>query len=528
MEAALTFLSSRRAVVAAVLVFVTVAAAMLRLRPPLPIDETRYLTVAWEMWRDGTWLVPHLNGAIYGDKPPLLFWLIDLVWAIGGVSELGARLVAPAFGLASLALTWILARRLWPGDPGRAGLAAVGLATSAAFLVYGSATMFDTMLGTAVLLAMVALVALRQGGGRGAILALGAAIALGVYAKGPVILVHVGPAALLMPLWADRATRPSLGRWLSGLGLALLVALALVGLWLGPALAFGGAEYRTEVLWRQSAGRMVTAFAHERPAWFFLTLLPVYLWPWGWTGAGLAALAPRRLWAEEPTRLVAVWAGSAFLAFSLISGKQPHYLVPELPALALLLAGMARPWDGGRPARLLVLVPSLFVLLFILATAAGLVPEVVVNGSGVAWAGVAAALLLFGILLGGALLLPEGWPTLVLAGPVTLLMFLMAASPLLVAGYDPAPIGRALAASESRGLATADSVYHGQFNFAGRLNGPVSHLPDLAALRAWAAEHPGGLVVTRNDISPLGLEVAGRRVFNSKDYVLYRVPETLP
>jgi 4-amino-4-deoxy-L-arabinose transferase-like glycosyltransferase len=524
----MTFLSSRRAIWAVAILFVVFTVAMLRLRPLLPIDETRYLTVAWEMWRDGTWLVPHLNGNIYGDKPPLLFWLINLVWAAGGISEFGARLVAPAFGLATLGVTWHLARRLWPADPGRAGLAAGMLVTTGAFLIYGSATMFDTMLGTAVLLAMVALVALRQGGGRGPVLALGAAIALGVYAKGPVILVHVAPVALLMPLWADRATRPPLGRWLRELGLALLVALALVGLWLGPALALGGPEYRTEVLWRQSAGRMVTAFAHERPVWFFLTLLPVYLWPWGWTGGGLAALAPRRLWAEEPTRLVAVWAGSAFLAFSLISGKQPHYLVPELPALALLLSGMARPWEGRRPARLVVLVPALLVLLFILGTAAGLVPEIVVNGSQVRWDGIAAAVVLFGILLTGALLLPEGWPTLVLAAPVTLLIFLMAASPLLFAGYDPTPIGRVLAESEPKGLATADSIYHGQFNFAGRLNGPVAHLTEAGALDAWAAEHPGGLIVTRNDVDAAGLEVIGRRVFNSKDYVLYRVPEASP
>ena len=45
--------------------------AALALRPLLPIDETRYLTVAWEMWLDGSYLVPHLNGEIYTHKPPL-------------------------------------------------------------------------------------------------------------------------------------------------------------------------------------------------------------------------------------------------------------------------------------------------------------------------------------------------------------------------------------------------------------------------------------------------------------------------
>ena len=524
----MTFLSSRWAILAAVSAFVALTLVMLLLRPPLPIDETRYLTVAWEMWRDRSWLVPHLNGELYGDKPPLLFWLINLVWSVSGVTGFGARLVAPAFGLASLVLTWLLARRLWPRERDRAGLAALVLVTTGTFLVFGSSTMFDTMLGTATLWALLALVDLRRDGGMRAVLALGAAIALGVYAKGPVILVHVGPVALLMPLWAEAASRPGYGRWLRDLGLALLFALALVALWLGPAIALGGPEYREEVLWRQSAGRMVTAFAHERPFWFFLTLLPIYLWPWGWTPAGLAALGPRRLWAEEPTRFVTLWAGTAFLAFSLISGKQPHYLVPELPAVALLLSGMAFPREGGWATRLLPLLPSALVLLFVLAIARGRVPEVVVNGGSVPFVGLVACVALFAVLLAGALWLRDAWGTLTLAAPLTLLGFLFAASPLLFAGYDPAPIGSVLAANEAKGLATADSNYHGQFNFAGRLSGPVAHLPELDALRAWAAEHPGGLVVTRNDLSGVPLEPALRRVFNSKDYVLYRVPETSP
>ncbi len=46
----------------------------------LAVDETRYVSVAWEMWLRGDWLVPHLNGEPYDHKPPLLFWLIHLSW----------------------------------------------------------------------------------------------------------------------------------------------------------------------------------------------------------------------------------------------------------------------------------------------------------------------------------------------------------------------------------------------------------------------------------------------------------------
>src|SRR5688500_14136832 len=92
-------------------------AAALALRPILPVDETRYLSVAWEMWVRGDFLVPHLNGLPYSEKPPLLFWLFLLGWKVFGVNDWWPRLVPALFALANLLLTAALARRLWPARP---------------------------------------------------------------------------------------------------------------------------------------------------------------------------------------------------------------------------------------------------------------------------------------------------------------------------------------------------------------------------------------------------------------------------
>lgn len=92
-------------------------------RSYVPIDETRYVSVAWEMWLRGDFLVPHLNGEIYSQKPPLLFWMFNLGWALFGVNDLWPRLVSPLFGLASLFLTMRIARRLWPDRPHTASAA---------------------------------------------------------------------------------------------------------------------------------------------------------------------------------------------------------------------------------------------------------------------------------------------------------------------------------------------------------------------------------------------------------------------
>src|SRR5690349_24792900 len=85
--------------------------------PALPIDETRYLAVAWEMRLHGDFLVPHLNGAPYSDKPPLLFWLINLGWLIAGMHAWAVRLGVLAASFTSLYLFERLARRVRPeGD----------------------------------------------------------------------------------------------------------------------------------------------------------------------------------------------------------------------------------------------------------------------------------------------------------------------------------------------------------------------------------------------------------------------------
>jgi 4-amino-4-deoxy-L-arabinose transferase-like glycosyltransferase len=127
-------------------VFLAVAIAGLAARPLLPVDETRYLAVAWEMGEGGHWLVPRLNGEIYSHKPPLLFWLVNLVWTITGVSEIAGRLVGPAFGAGAIVATAALARRLWPEDAGAGGRAALALAGTLTFTLYAGLTMFDSML----------------------------------------------------------------------------------------------------------------------------------------------------------------------------------------------------------------------------------------------------------------------------------------------------------------------------------------------------------------------------------------------
>ena len=465
-----------------------VLVAMVALRPLLPIDETRYLSVAWEMRQSGDPLHLTMNGAPYTHKTPPLFVLINLVWLITGVSEFAARLVGPACAVAMVAGTAALAGRLWPGQ-GRQAEAALILAGLPVFLIYGSATMFDALLGLAVLGGVASLWRIGQGDGslRGWGL-FGLALALGIYAKGPVILVHLLPLALTIRLWA--AAPPGLGATVRGIAVALLVAAALVALWLVPTLATATPEFRAELLWTQSAARVAGGLAHDRPVWFLVALLPVLLFPFGWSLSLWLGL--RGQWRADPAvRLCLIWALSSLLLFSLISGKQVHYLVPTFPAVALLVAA------AGPRGRSLAWLPLIAFATLAAAVALHLIPA----------QGDLALLAPFWPLSIFALLCLV-WAVALLRLPLvaghaaagvalTLGLHLVIAATGLYPAYDGRTIAAVLSAKAAGGLAVTDPDYHAEFNFLARLTQPIAQPANPAEWAQWAASHPGGWVFGR-------------------------------
>ena len=306
-------------------------------RPLLPIDETRYAAVAWEMWLRGDFLVPHLNGEPYHHKPPLLFWLIHAGWWLFGVNEWTMRLISPTFAAATLWLALRLGRQLWPGRPEVARMAPFILFASLLYTYFASALMFDMMLSFFVALGFVGLVrAWRTDAGFGGFVLLAIGMGGALFAKGPVALLHLLPLALFAPWWM-REQRPAWGRWYLRVLLALLGAAALILAWAIPAGLHGGEAYREAIFWGQTANRMVKSFAHQAPWWTYLMWLPLLLapwllWPHWWRGL------KRALFDESGWRFALFSALFCLVAFSLVSGKRPHYLLPQFVLFALLAA----------------------------------------------------------------------------------------------------------------------------------------------------------------------------------------------
>ncbi|MDP1645000.1 MAG: glycosyltransferase family 39 protein [Thiobacillus sp.] len=483
--------SGRGLLLLSLLLLVALTAVALLTRPLTPIDETRYVSAAWEMWLRGDFLVPFKNGEPYSHKPPFMFWMFHAGWALFGVNDWWPRLVLPLFSAGGLVLTYLLARRLWPQHAGLGGRAALMLVSSLLWIVFSTAVMFDVMLAFWVLFGMHGVLSAANGKRRGFVM-LGIAIGLGVLTKGPVILLNLLPITVLAPWW-----NPGMrwGRWFAGLGLAVLLGAAIALMWAIPAGMAGGEAYRNAIFWGQTADRMVESFAHRRPFWWYLPLLPLLLFPWFvWPGFWQALVHHRRAGLDRGTRFCLAWMLPVFIAFSFISGKQPHYLVPLFPAFALLTARVLADRSSSRVSLPALLAMALGVALILAASGqiAGLHDKVVALPP--VWPGVLLVLLALAAWVAGRRGV-QPVLTLGVLGAVTLILVQLAASQSIDPLYDIKPMAQAIRQVQAQGLPVANAAkYHAQYQFLGRLEAPLVELQG-AELTRWLAVHPEGYAV---------------------------------
>jgi 4-amino-4-deoxy-L-arabinose transferase-like glycosyltransferase len=476
--------------------------------PPIPIDETRYLTAAWEMVNAGQWLVPTVNGAWYSDKSPLLFWLIAGGWKILGVHTWVARVETLAVAVGIVVTLRRLALRL--GLDARGAETAMWLlAGCLGFVVFATAIMFDLLLTLCVLGALHGLLDLDGGSWKRGIGLLGGMLGLGILAKGPVVLVHVLPVAVLAPAWSG-AARARNARWYFAVAAGLLIGLAIALAWLLPAAWYAGPAY-WQPLVDKVTGRLANSFAHRRPFWWYVPLVPLLLLPWL-----LALRAPRAAWANvwrgHFGRFIACWWVVPFAGFSAISGKQIHYLLPLLPAWALMGAWLLQ----QRGARLR---PVLFALLA-LAVAAALAWLPFRAASMFGWSA-RPALALFA--LAGVVVAVGVWRAwgcdprgLALSATALTSAAMLAAVLAYGSALDVAPEAAFVKHELAAHVPIAHVGWHnGLFGFTGRLRQPLPWIPDTE-VRAWCRSHPAGILLT----SDSHLEPRGAQPFKAWPYAL--------
>ena len=303
-------------------------------------DEPRYASIARDMAAGGDWVTPRLHGEPWLEKPILYYWVAALGYRVLGNGELAARLPSVLGALTTmLALGWVAWRFYGPTT---AALFALVFPSSVAVLVFARAATPDMLFTSALALALAAAAPLVLLHPRRAVwayqVAFGAALGLAVLAKGPAGVVLAGASTVIGALLTKRGAHVwrLAGPW-------TLASFGIVALPWYVLCTLRNPEFVQVFFVSHNVQRFLApVFQHEQPFWYFGPVLLLGLAPW--TAAIIATVREaatrltRRAWTGSPSIFFASWVLFPVAFFSFSQSKLPGYVLPAVPAAALLLA----------------------------------------------------------------------------------------------------------------------------------------------------------------------------------------------
>ena len=345
-------------------------------------DEPRYAEVAREMLARRDLITPTLGGLPWFEKPPLLYWMMMLSYRVLGVTEYAARLGPAICGLLTTVFVYWIGKSVYSADvPSSGERATVGSAdapvrnfndlagwsalvwlSSAGAIVFSRGASFDivlTMTTTGALASffvaenrarsqrnpacglLASLSSLFQRGNQ--IIVLGAFYVftgLSLLAKGLIGFVIIfGVIGLYYIIRREKPTGGFAISLLWGIPLSLLVA----GVWYGPMIARHGWTFIDQFIIQHHFARFATnKYHHPGPIYFYVPVIIGLALPW--TVVLIAALISSRRWkwrGDTPMDRLRVfallWLIFPILFFSLSGSKLAAYILPVLPAAALLV-----------------------------------------------------------------------------------------------------------------------------------------------------------------------------------------------
>ena len=313
-------------------------------------DEPRYAQVAREMLDRHDWITPVLGGQPWLEKPPLYYWQAMIADSVFGVKDWAARVPSAVDATLLVLAVYFFLRRFRRGYEMEGALIA---ASSAGVVGLGRAAATDMPLAATFSIAMLAWWAWRESGNRVYLAAFYVWMGLGVLAKGPVAPLLAGAVIVLYAAAAGELRVIWRTLWMPGLALFLAVALP----WYVAAQMRNPQFFRTFILEHNLARFSSNLYHHRQPFWFYAPVMLLALMPW--TVFILAAgVRTARLWwsektwqsrpaeAEDPENGLSLFALCWLLVpvgfFSLSQSKLPAYILPAVPAGALLVAEYMR------------------------------------------------------------------------------------------------------------------------------------------------------------------------------------------
>lgn len=343
------------------LLVVVLCAPLLLLRDFTPDNELRYLSIADEALRQGSFFTFTNHGVPYADKPPLYLWLLMLCrWLCGDwqIWILGLLSLLPAFTTAAIMAQWV--SELLPREYRLPSMAV--LLTSAMFTGAAVVVRMDALMTMFIVLSVRTFYNMYRGYGdrRKQRLLFPLYMFLALFTKGPLgIIIPMAGITLFLLM------RRELKRWTEFFGFTTWgVLIVLSALWFVAVYIEGGGSYLNNLLFHQTMGRAVNAFHHKRPLWYYCVTVLYSFAPWTLLLVGVIGVSlRRRLFKSDLECLFLAMTVATFVVLTCISSKLAIYLLPMMPFTVYLAMLRLHDFETTPWARLCVAFPAAILVL---------------------------------------------------------------------------------------------------------------------------------------------------------------------
>jgi hypothetical protein len=296
-------------------------------------NEGLYAEIPREMLSTGQYIIPHLNGLPYIEKPPLLYWLISFSYKVFGISETTARLIPATAGFGLTLIVYFFARKVTNTSIAR--LAVLILSTMGGMIVFSRMVFFDVLLTFFLSAALLSFFRWYQTCRRINLTLFYFFLALATLTKGFVALGLV--TLVIFIFWVtlkDKkfSFKKALDPW--GISIFLLVCAPWHIAAIIQEKEFFWFYFINEHLLRFLGLRIPKDYYHG-PWYYYLPRLFLTVLPWSFMAPIFFKRTPLYrhllcfLWS---------WVFVFFIFFSLSQAKANYYLVTIFPSLAMLCA----------------------------------------------------------------------------------------------------------------------------------------------------------------------------------------------
>ncbi|OGT40197.1 MAG: hypothetical protein A3F12_07995 [Gammaproteobacteria bacterium RIFCSPHIGHO2_12_FULL_38_14] len=299
-------------------------------RPLFVPDEGRYAEIAREMVATHDYIIPHLNGIQYFEKPILFYWMTALAIKLFGLNIWSVRSVNACLAWLGILWTYFTARQLYDRKTGL--LSAFIMGTSLLYFVMARMVSLDLSVTVFLSISLYAILLNRQNPKQHYYLWIASiSSAAAVLTKG---LIGIVFPILIVSIWLMISKSPGIKR--SQLLICSFIFLVITLPWHLLAAIKHHEFFYYYFIYQQFLRYTTPGIGHLQPNWFFIPIILIGFLPWS---IFLLQTLIHHFHRKQPVDIFfLLWIGIVFVFFSFSKSKLIPYILPIFPPLAILTA----------------------------------------------------------------------------------------------------------------------------------------------------------------------------------------------